>query len=117
AEAASTLLVGGMLDVALKYDYDATLLVGSQLTPRADKKNLRTETMIAVVDGAEVHLFTDTGDVDTAFTVPPSGVIRPEPSNEAGYGIISATLIPQKTGSDLAATMQRGQVLTRVAEV
>jgi hypothetical protein len=117
AEATSTLLIGGTLDVALKYDYDATLLVGSQLTPRADKKNLRTETMIAVVDGAEVHLFKDDGSPDTAFTVPASGVIRPDPSNEAGYGIISATLIPQKTGFDLAAMMQRGEVATRVAEV
>jgi hypothetical protein len=117
AEATTALLISGVLDVGLKLDYDATLLVGSQLTPRADKKNLRTETMIAVVEGAEVHLFTDTGAEDTAFTVPASGVIRPDPSNEAGYGIISATLIPQATGAGLAATMERGQVVTRVAEV
>jgi hypothetical protein len=117
AEASTALLGGGVLDVGLRFDYDATLLVGSQLTPRADKTNLRTETMITVIDGAEVHLFTDTGAEEAAFTVPASGVIRPDPSNEAGYGIISATLIPRATGSRLAGELMPGEVVTRVAEV
>jgi hypothetical protein len=117
AEAATALLGVGFLDVGLKLDYDASLLVGSQLTPRADKANLRSETMIAVVEGAEVHLYTDTGTLEAAFTVPASGVILPDPSDDAGYGIINATLIPQQSGSDLAAQLQPGQVVTRVAEV
>jgi hypothetical protein len=117
AEGSSPLLISGVLDVGLKLDYEATLLVGSQLTPRTDKVNLRTETMIAVVTGAEVHLFTDTGEEQTAFTVPASGVIRPDPSDDPGFGVISATLIPQQTGSDLSDEMQRGEVRTRVAEV
>ena len=117
AEASSPLLISGVLDVGLKLDYEATLLVGSQLTPRTDKQNLRTETMIAVVNGAEVHLYRDTGEEETAFTVPASGVIRPEASDDPGFGVISATLIPQATGADLAADMQRGEVRTRVAEV
>jgi len=117
AEATSPLLISGTLDVGLKLDYEATLLVGSQLTPRTDKQNLRTETMIAVINGAEVHLFTDTGEEQTAFTVPASGVIRPDPSDDPGFGVISATLIPQQTGADLSADMERGEVRTRVAEV
>src|SRR5215471_11085526 len=117
AEGTSPLLISGVLDVGLKLDYEATLLVGSQFTPRTDKVNLRTETMIAVITGAEVHLFRDTGEEETAFTVPASGVIRPEASNDPGFGVISATLIPQATGQDLAADMQRGEVRTRVAQV
>lgn len=117
AEGTSPLLISGVLDVGLKLDYEATLLVGSQLTPRTDKENLRTETMIAVITGAEVHLYTDTGAEEAAFTVPASGVIRPDASDDPGFGVISATLIPQQTGSDLAADMLRGDVRTRVAEV
>jgi hypothetical protein len=117
AEAATTLLGVGVLDVGLKLDYDASLLVGSQLTPRSDKTNLRSETMIAVVEGAEVHLYTDTGEIDTAFTVPASGVILPDPGDEAGYGIINATLIPQTAGSRLAGELAPGEIRTRVAEV
>ena len=117
AEGTSPLLISGVLDVGLKLDYEATLLVGSQFTPRTDKENLRTETMIAVINGAEVHLFKDTGEEQTAFTVPASGVIRPDPSDDPGFGVISATLIPQQTGAELAAELERGQVATRVAEV
>jgi hypothetical protein len=117
AEATSLLLGVGTLDVGLKLDYQASLLVGSQLTPRADKVNLRSETMIAVVEGAEVHLFSDTGSLLFAFTVPASGVILPEASDDAGYGIINATLIPQAQGAELAGELELGRVVTRVAEV
>jgi hypothetical protein len=117
AEASTTLLLSGVLDVALKLDYEAILLVGSQLTPRADKQNLRSETMVTVIEGAEVHLFDDAGAEVAAFTVPASGVIRPDPSDDPGYGVISATLIPEKRGLELAGMLQRGQVATQVAEV
>jgi hypothetical protein len=117
AEASTSLLLAGVLDVGLKLDYDATLLVGSQLTPRADKQNLRTETMVTVIQGAEVHLFNDVGEQVTEFTVPASGVIRPDPSDDPGYGIIAATLIPQATGDALSKSLARGEVTTQVAEV
>ena len=118
AEEGATLLGVGLLDVALKQDYVASLLVGSQLTPRGDKENLRTETMITTITGAEVQLFLDTGELDTEFTVPASGVISPDSSADPGFGIIFATLIPQATGAALAADLQnRGEIRTRVAQV
>jgi hypothetical protein len=108
----------GFLDVGLRLDYVATLLVGSQLTPRGDKENLRTETMVTTITGAEVQLFLDTGELDTEFTVPASGVISPDSSADPGFGIINATLIPQATGSALAASIgNRGEIRTRVAQV
>jgi hypothetical protein len=73
--------------------------------------------MITVIEGAEVHLFDDTGAQVTAFTVPASGVIRPDPSDDPGFGIINATLIPQATGNALAMQLGRGEVITQVAEV
>lgn len=118
ADSGSTLLLTGLLDVALRPEYEATLLVGSQLTPRGDKANLRSETMIATITGAEVRLFRDTGELDTEFTVPASGVIRPEAGAEAGFGIVTATLIPAATGVALAAEINNSsEVRTRVARV
>ncbi len=117
AEESATLLGYGVLDVGLKLDYDASLLVGSQLTPRGDKENLRTETMITVIEGAEVHLFDDEGAQVLEFTVPASGTILPDESASAGYGVINATLIPQTAGAELRDSLQPGQTVTRVAEV
>jgi hypothetical protein len=120
AEDSATLLIGGLLDVGLRTEYVATLLVGSQLTPRGDKTNLRTETMIATITGAEVHLYTDTGAPDPnspEFTVPASGVIRPE-SADPGFGVVTATLIPGAASVALAAELtDREERRTRVAVV
>jgi hypothetical protein len=117
-EATSTLIDVGALDVALKLDYEASLLVGSQLTPRGDKANLRTESMVTTIEGAEVHLYTDKGDLDAAFTVPASGVIAPTSAADPGFGIIFATLIPQSSGAALAGQItDRSQTVTRVADV
>jgi hypothetical protein len=120
-EGTATLVDSGVLDVALRREYQATLLVGSQLAPRGDKTNLRTETMIATVTGAEVHLFTDTGERGPEFTVPASGVIRPDASDDPGFGVITATLIPAATANEFAAggtdALGTGEVRTRIAVV
>jgi hypothetical protein len=118
AEATESMLISGVLDVAIKPDYEATLLVGSQLAPRGDKANLRTETMITTITGAEVQLYTDAGALSTEFTVPASGVIRPESGADPGFGIITATLIPAATGLALADELSNpAEVRTRVAKV
>jgi hypothetical protein len=118
AESSSTLLISGLLDVGIRPDYQATLLVGSQLAPRGDKANLRSETMITTITGAEVQLYTDTGELDAEFTVPATGVILPEGGAEPGFGIISATLIPASSGVALADELTNpAEVRTRVAKV
>jgi hypothetical protein len=119
AESSSALLLRGTLDVAIRPEYVATLLVGSQFASRGDKNNLRSETMIANITGAEVHLFKDTGERDGApFTVPASGVITPDAGNDPGFGIVVATLVPALTGLQIAGELtSRGDVQTRVAEV
>jgi hypothetical protein len=121
AESSATRLLSGALDVALRREYEATLLVGSQLAPRGDKTNLRTETMITTITGAEVHLYTDTGEADPAspeFTVPASGVILPEASTDPGYGVVPVTLIPAASANALAAELNNpAEIRTRVAVV
>ncbi len=118
AEANTSLLLEGILDVALKPEYDATLIVGNQLTPRGDKENLRTETQITTIQGAEVQLLNDTGALDTEFTVATSGVILPDASDEAGFGVVNVRLIPATSGLALANDLtDREQRRTRVAKV
>lgn len=119
-EATSTLYSSGMLDVALgKTEYVARLLVGSQLAPRGDKTNLRTETMIATITGAEVQLRNATGQLSTEFTVPATGQIAPNGSEEAGFGTAIATLLPASEGAVIARDElpTRNERVTRVAEV
>jgi hypothetical protein len=122
AESGATLVGTGLLDVALKLDYEASLLVGNQLTPRGDKANLRTETQIATIAGAEVQLFRDTGELDIEFTVPASGVISPNGSEAPGFAVVFATLLPASTGDEISGEFEqegagRGAVKTRIARV
>lgn len=115
--ATSTMLISGFLDVALRPEYEASLLVGSQLAPRGDKTNLRTETMVAAITGAEVRLQDDDGD-GIEFTVPATGTILPDTSAEPGLGIVNVTLIPAAVGAEIAAELSNaGDVRTRIAEV
>lgn len=121
AEADTIILGTGFLDVALALDYDASLLVGNQMTPRGDKANLRTEAAVATITGAEVQLLDDQGALTTEFTVPATGVIRPDGSDDPGLGIINVALIPASAGEELffdpVLQSSRNAVLTRVAQV
>src|SRR5688572_18842097 len=93
-EADAVLHADGELDVELSRSYEAFLLVGNQLAARGDKENLRTETMITNITGAEVQLYRDDGSLDAEFTAPATGVIRPDSSAEPGFGIVNTTIIP-----------------------
>jgi hypothetical protein len=119
ADANVPMHLSGVLDVGLRFSYQASLLVGNQLTPRGDKENLRTETQITTITGAEVQLYRDDGSLEREFTVPATGVIVPEDSDDPGFGIVSATLIPSVAGAALAADLEDGrdEIRTRVAEV
>jgi hypothetical protein len=114
-ESGGALRPSGLLDVGLSSEYEVSLIVGSQLAPRGDKPNLRTESMITTITGAEVHLTGDTGTV--SFTVPANGVIRPDGSGDPGFGIVTTDLIPAAEGIKLAdeigATDRR---VTRIAD-
>jgi hypothetical protein len=117
-EANTTLVGTGFLDVGLSNDYDASLLVGNQLTPRGDKENLRTETMITTITGAEVQVYDDVGALVAEFTVPATGTIRPDSSEDPGFGIVNVTLIPASVADDLRNEIDsRALRRTRITEV
>lgn len=117
---AGALDVGGIAlpggDVVSKpTSYEASLIVGSQLTPRGDKQNVRTETMVTTIEGTEVRLLRDDGSVFSEYTVPAGGVIAPDDGADPGLGIVFVELIPGQVGAALAEELSERQSRTVIA--
>ena len=76
----SLFITEGTLDVAFRLQYSAALLVGSQLVPRGNSSQLRTETSRIAMQGAVVRVQDANGVVQWGpVTVPGSGFIDPRP--------------------------------------
>lgn len=102
ADPGATQLFRGYLDVALKADYEAVVLVANQMAPRGDKQQLRSETMGVELRGAEIRLTTARGEVVEEFSVPAGGFVHANESDDPGYGAALITLIPAGRGASLA---------------
>lgn len=95
-------LFEGVLDVALRDNYNAVLLVGSQLMPRGDQNNTRAESNRAHLNGAVVKVTDPSGAVINEFTAIGNGLVDPGQQANADYGLISVTLIDAPTVAKLA---------------
>jgi hypothetical protein len=93
-EGTSILRTDGVLDLALRSSYTAGLLVGSQLTQRGSRDQLRTETARLSLRGAEVRLASSSGGVIAEYTTIGTGLVHPAGGAEPGYGVMSVDLIP-----------------------
>lgn len=118
----------GTLDVALRTNYEAWLLVGNQFTPRGAKQQLRAETTRITLTGAEITLKDAATDQiitckDQAhcgeFSVYGSGFANSSKSEDPGYGIIAAQLIPNAVGESYRASLagKAGTTVSLVATV
>ncbi|MBE7479057.1 MAG: hypothetical protein HS104_03565 [Polyangiaceae bacterium] len=90
----STMLLGGVMDLHFRDNYNAALLVGNQLVRRGSKNLLRNESNRVVLKGAEVTLLDDQENVVAEFTVPGVGFVDVGTGEDPGYGVIATTLIP-----------------------
>ncbi|MFO0568205.1 MAG: hypothetical protein U0263_21270 [Polyangiaceae bacterium] len=90
----AVVLLGGVMDMHFRDNYNAALLVGNQLVRRGKKDILRNESNRVVLKGAEVTLLDDQENVIAEFTVPGVGFADVGSSDDPGYGVISTTLIP-----------------------
>jgi hypothetical protein len=113
----SDLLLSGTMDVGFTRTYTAVVLVANQLSPRGNKKQLRSETMGFQVRGGEVRLTDSTGNLIKEFSTPGSGHTTPSTSNTPGFGVTQLTLIPADVGADLASQIDPGSRRTIVAEI
>jgi hypothetical protein len=107
------ILLEGTLDVLLLHSYLAGILVGNQYTPRGAKQNLRAESTRITLRGAEVTLTDSSGTQITctndancgSFTVYGTGFVDTSRSEEPGWGLFSAELIPLSVGKFIQDTM------------
>lgn len=106
ASAEATLLFDGVMDLALTTEWRGPLLVGNQFMPRGNKQTIRAETMRVIVRGAEIVIKSLDETVLGEFTVPATGVVSPERSENAGYDAVMATLIPTETGQTLRSELE-----------
>lgn len=125
ADPESTFIGAGSLDVAIRGEYHAALLVGNQLVRRGDPEQLRTETSRVTLYAADVTLLSPGGGAlvradgsDAAFSVEVAGFVDPGTGQEPGYGIALVKLIDAQTAQDLAGQiMATGFVQDVVAGV
>jgi len=119
-------LLLGTLDVLLRHGYQAGLLVGNQFTARGAKQNLRAESTRITLRGAEVTLTDSTGAQLScasnancgSFTVYGTGFVDVSRSEDPGWGIFYAELIPQGVGQSIQANMgQKVKSTTVIASV
>lgn len=102
----STSLGEGVLDVAFRTQYVATLLVGNQLVPRGNSSQLRTETSRVDIEGTVVRALDDSGNmIFGPVTVPGTGFIDPANDTTPSFGLIETTLFRADPAliADLAA--------------
>jgi hypothetical protein len=100
-EADSVLKSGGILDVTLREGYTAALLIGSHLTQRGSRDQLRTETARLTLQGAAVTLTDIRGNLlplggatSNPYSTIGTGMVNPSGSNEAAYGVMFADIVP-----------------------
>jgi len=95
----------GTLDVALRDEYSASLLVGNQLVARGSTNQLRTETSRIELQEATVSISLADGTQINSFTVPVTGFADQASGQEPGYGIVSLPLIDAKSSGKVRATL------------
>jgi hypothetical protein len=102
----------GVLDLALRFNYSAALLVGNQLTPRGDKQNLKIETTRVNLRGAEITITDSSGATIKSFSIGGTGFVDSNTGETPGWGIFSTDLIPGPVGVTLLKDLAFGQSKT-----
>lgn len=119
-ESSGTLRAFGRVDTSFPGGYVAALLVGSQLTQRGSREQLRTETARLTLEGAEVTLNDTAGnplDIGTnnPFTTLGTGFVDPAGGTQPGFGAIFVDVIPGGIVDDVARALNgRGVVQAKI---
>ncbi len=90
-------LFGGVLDVAVRTNYELTVLVGSQLIARADPAQPRAESNRVKLNGAVVRVTDANGIQLGEFTSLGSGFVNPLTGADPGFGPFNFTAIDAPT--------------------
>ncbi|MDP9033683.1 MAG: hypothetical protein M3O50_02670 [Myxococcota bacterium] len=107
ADPAQAYITSGVLDVALRSEYDATYLVGNQLVPEVNPGQLQTETSIVTVQGGVVRITDSAGTQLRTFTRLASTSINPASGGIPTYGAVTVTTIDALTLANSADVQSR----------
>ena len=105
-DATQAALFLGVLDVAVRDNYSATLLVGNQMIARADSTEPRSESNKAHINGAVVRVTDANGNFISTFTSPSQGFVDQAEGDQATYGPIEVVALDAPTTFKLRAGMQ-----------
>jgi hypothetical protein len=98
-------LTEGTLDLAVRNNYTATVLVGGQLLARGDPTNARAESNRTHMNGAVVKVTDASGGSIGEFTSLASGFVDPGQATTASYGMVAVTAIDAPTAGKLAVAV------------
>ncbi len=110
---AQAFIWSGVLDVALRGEYDAVFLVGNQLVPQVNPSQLMTETSLVTIQGAIVRVTDSSGHEITRFTRLTSASIAPSSGNTPGFAPIRVTIVsPQaiQQSADIQANIANAPI-------
>lgn len=120
-ESGALMRAAGTLDLSLRSGYRAALLVGSQLTQRGSREQLRTESARLALKGADITLQDAyardlvLGDSPNPFSTIGSGFVNPAGGTDPGLGVIFVDVIPAALVPAVASAVQgSGLVLAKI---
>jgi hypothetical protein len=98
----------GLIDVALRDEYQGSLLVGNQLVPRGSQELVRSETNRIALRTGTVRIEDVGGTVLGDFEVPITGFVDQSTGIEPGYGLASMPIIDSATVNKVRSTIAKG---------
>lgn len=109
-DATAVLQPSGTLDRYFADGYQAALLVGSHLTQRGSRQQLRTETSRLEITRAKMTLYGTDNSV-ISFETPATGLINPSDGTDPG---LAAVFIRMVRAEDMKNLGPDGQIIARV---
>lgn len=105
ADPAQPQLFEGSLDVGVRDNYFAVLLVGNQLSARGSQQAVRAESNRVHINGAVVRVTNPDGSVINEFTSLSTGFADAQGNDQPAYGAIGVVAIDAKTKDALAGQL------------
>jgi hypothetical protein len=105
-------LFEGTLDVGIRDDYYAVLLVGNQIVTRGDPATARAESSRVTLSGLTSRVTNPDGSLVREFTSYGTGFVDVGSGTNAGYGVFGAPVIDAPTRDILAGSLPN-RVATR----
>jgi hypothetical protein len=99
-------LSSGVLDVAVRGEYEAVFLVGNQMVPEVNQNQLQTETSTVTIQGSVVRITDAKGQQLTTYTRLATATIGPSSGSTPGYAtVVGVTILDPITVANNTAIL------------